>query len=69
MRYDDSPDSPQALVRQVANLASGLSLAIRAARRLNLPIEPGVKTGAQALVRWHALLDELATPPPPNGGA
>jgi hypothetical protein len=59
MRYDDSPDSPQVLLVHVANLASGVSLAIQAARRLNLPIEPGVKSGGQALVRWHGLLTEL----------
>jgi hypothetical protein len=61
-QYDDKPETAYDLVQQVANLASGVALAIRAAQGFNLPVEPGVKPGAKALVRWHALLDELLPP-------
>ena len=58
-RYDDNSETPYDLLRHVSALASGVTLAIRSAQNLNLPVEPGVKPGAKALVRWHALLVEL----------
>jgi hypothetical protein len=44
------------LVAQVRDLATGVGLAIRSARALNLPVEPGVSEGREALVRWADLL-------------
>jgi hypothetical protein len=37
----------------------GVGLAIRTARRLNVPIEPGVRDGRDALVRWAVLLESV----------
>jgi hypothetical protein len=31
----------------------------REARDLNLPVEPGVREGREALVRWAVLLEEV----------
>jgi hypothetical protein len=54
------PTAGRRLLRaQVADLASGVDLAIRSARRLNLPVEPGVSEGREALVRWAVLLGEV----------
>ena len=47
------------LLDQVADLATGVGLAIRTARRLNVPVEPGVSEGRIALVRWVALIEDL----------
>ena len=56
----DDPTAARRLLRgQVADLATGVGLAIRAARSLNLPVEPGVREGRDALVRWAVLLEEL----------
>jgi hypothetical protein len=56
----DDPNAARRLLRaQVADLAAGVGLAIRTARRLNLPVEPGVSDGRQALVRWAALLEDV----------
>jgi hypothetical protein len=56
----DDPIAARRLLRaQVADLATGVGLAIRTARRLNLPIEPGVSEGPEALVRWAVLLQEI----------
>jgi hypothetical protein len=56
----NDPTAARRLLRaQVADLASGVGLAIRTARRLNLPVEPGVSEGREALVRWAALLQDL----------
>jgi hypothetical protein len=47
------------LVAQVRDLATGVGLAIRTARRWNVPVEPGVSEGRSAFVRWVALIDDL----------
>jgi hypothetical protein len=54
---------PRLLVVQVRDLAVGVGLAIRTARRLNVPVEPGVPEGRDALVR-RAVLLELVIPQP-----
>ena len=62
MADDRRPDPTTArrlLHTQVADLASGVGLAIRTARRLNVPVEPGVSEGRAALTRWVSLIDEL----------
>jgi hypothetical protein len=57
----DDPTAARRLLRaQVADLATGVGLAIRTARRLNLPVEPGVSDGREALVRWAQLLQDVA---------
>jgi hypothetical protein len=45
------------LVAQVRDLATGVGLAIRTARALHLPVEPGVPAGRDALILWAHLLD------------
>jgi hypothetical protein len=39
----------------VRDLATGVGLAIRAARALHLPVEPGVPAGRAALILWAHL--------------
>jgi hypothetical protein len=54
------PTAARRLLRaQVADLATGVGLAIRTARRWNVPVEPGVSEGRTALARWVALIDDL----------
>jgi hypothetical protein len=56
----DDPTAARRLLRaQVADLATGVGLAIRTARRVNLPVEPGVREGRQALARWAKLLKDV----------
>ena len=56
----DDPTAAGRLLRGlVADLATGVGLAIRTARSLNLPVEPGVREGRDALIRWAVLLEEL----------
>jgi hypothetical protein len=56
----DDPIAARRLLRaQVADLAIGVGLAIRTARRWNVPVEPGVAEGRTALVRCVALIDDL----------
>jgi hypothetical protein len=57
-KHDPTP-ARRLLRAQVSDLANGLGLAIRTARRLNVPVEPGVSEGRSALVRWVALIDDL----------
>jgi hypothetical protein len=59
-RRRPDPTATRRLLRaQVADLANGVGLAIRTARRLNVPVEPGVSDGRVALTRWVTLIDEL----------
>jgi hypothetical protein len=46
------------LVAQVRDLATGFGLAIRTARALHLPVEPGVPPGSDAIILWAHPLDE-----------
>jgi hypothetical protein len=56
----DDPTAARRLLRaQGADLATGVGLAIRTARNLNLPVEPGVSEGREALVRWVELLGDV----------
>lgn len=59
MAADDLTAARRLLRAQVADLATGVGLAIRTARRLNLPVEPGVSGGREALVRWAQLLQDV----------
>ena len=57
------PIAARRLLRaQVNDLATGVGLAIRTARRVNVPVEPGVRDGRDgrdALVRWAVLLEDV----------
>ena len=59
MAKQDPTAARRLLVAQVWDLATGVGLAIRSARALNLPVEPGVSEGREALVRWADLLGEV----------
>jgi hypothetical protein len=55
-----NPTAARRLLRaQVADLATGVGLAIRTAVGLHLPVEPGVREGREALVRWAELLEDV----------
>jgi len=56
---DDIPRRRGRLVLDVTTAASEVSRLVHEARDLNLPIEPGVRPGRDALVRWAVLLEEL----------
>jgi hypothetical protein len=47
------------LVAQVRDLATGVGLAIRTARALHLPVEPGVAEARDKLILWAHLLDDV----------
>jgi hypothetical protein len=48
-----------ALLVDVTQAASEVSRLIHEARDRNLPVEPGVREGRDALVRWAVLIEEL----------
>jgi hypothetical protein len=48
-----------ALLVDVTQAASEVSRLIHEARDLNLPVEPGVRDGRDALVRWALLIEEI----------
>jgi hypothetical protein len=50
------------LLDDVTRLAWGLGRAVREAGALNLPVEPGVREGPDALARWAVLLGEVIPP-------
>ena len=47
------------LLLDVTQAASEVSRLVHEAHDLNLPVEPGVRDGRNALVRWAVLLDEV----------
>jgi hypothetical protein len=47
------------LVLDVTQAAADVSRLVHEARDLNLPVEPGVGDGRNALVRWAVLLEEV----------
>jgi hypothetical protein len=47
------------LVLDVTQAAAEVSRLAREAYDLNLPVEPGVRDGRDALVRWAVLLQEV----------
>jgi hypothetical protein len=55
----DMPRRRRALVLDVTQAASEVSRLVHEARDLNLPVEPGVRDGRNALVRWAVLLQEV----------
>jgi hypothetical protein len=56
---DDPTAARRLLSAQVSDLATGVGLAVRTARNLNLPVEPGVREGRDALARWAQLLQDV----------
>jgi hypothetical protein len=59
MPDDRTPARRHALLVDVAQAASEVSRLVHEARDLHLPVEPGVRDGRDALVRWAVLLDEV----------
>ena len=48
-----------ALLVDVSQAASEVSRLVHEARDLNLPVEPGVREGRDALVRWAVVLEDV----------
>jgi hypothetical protein len=59
MSADDITRRRHVLLVDVTQAASEVSRLVHEARDVNLPVEPGVRKGRDALVRWAVLLDEL----------
>ena len=57
--HDDIPRRRRLLVLNVTQAATEASRLIHQARDLNLAVEPGVRDGRNALVRWAVLLQEV----------
>jgi hypothetical protein len=57
--HDDIPRRRRTLVLDVTQAASEVSRLVHEAHDLNLPVEPGVRDGRNALVRWAVLLEEV----------
>jgi len=57
--HDDIPRRRGRLVLDVTTAASEVSRLIHEARDPHLPVEPGVRDGRDALVRWAVLLEEV----------
>jgi hypothetical protein len=56
---NDIPRRRRVLVLDVTQAAAEVSRLVHEAHDLNLPVEPGVRDGRNALVRWAVLLEEL----------
>jgi hypothetical protein len=56
---DDIPRRRRVLVLDVTQAAAEVSRLVHEAYDLNLPVEPGVRDGGNALVRWAVLLEEV----------
>jgi hypothetical protein len=59
MPKDDVTRRRHAVLVDVTQAASDVSRLVHEARDLNLPVEPGVREGRDALVCWAVLLEEL----------
>jgi hypothetical protein len=56
-KNDNIPRRRRVLVLDVTQAAAEVSRLIHEAHGLNLPIEPGVRDGRDALVRWAVLIE------------
>jgi hypothetical protein len=56
---NDIPRRRRVLVLDVTQAAADVSRLVHEAHDLNLPVEPGVRDGRNALVRWAVLLEEV----------
>jgi hypothetical protein len=59
MPEDRTPARRRVLVLDVTTAASEVSRLVHEAHDLHLPVEPGVRQGRDALVRWAVLLEEV----------
>jgi hypothetical protein len=59
MPANDISRRRSALLLEVIQAASEVSRLVHEARDLNLPVEPGVREGRDALVRWAVLIEEI----------
>jgi hypothetical protein len=59
MATDDISARRRVLLLDVTQAASEVSRLIHECRDLNLPVEPGVRDGRDALVRWAVLIEEV----------
>jgi hypothetical protein len=57
--HDHIPRRRRVLVLDVTQAAADVSHLTREAFDLNLPVEPGVRDGRDALVRWAVLLEDV----------
>jgi hypothetical protein len=55
----DIPRRRGRLVLDVTQAAAEVSRLVHEAHDLHLPVEPGVRDGRNALVRWAVLLEEV----------
>jgi hypothetical protein len=62
MATDDTIRRRSAPLLDVTQAASEVSRLVHEARDLNLPVEPGVREGHDALVRWAVLIEEILPP-------
>jgi len=56
---NDIPRRRRVLVLDVTQAAAEVSRLVHEAHNLNLPVEPGVRDGRNALVRWAVFLEEV----------
>jgi hypothetical protein len=56
---NDIPRRRCVLVLDVTQAAAEVSRLVHEAHDLSLPVEPGVRDGRNALVRWAVLLEEV----------
>lgn len=56
---DDVTRRRSRLLLDVTTAAGEVSRLVHEARDLNLPVEPGVRDGRDALVRWAVLLEDV----------
>jgi hypothetical protein len=59
MPEDRIPARRRALLVDVTQAASEVSRLVHEAHDLYLPVEPGVRDGRDALVRWAVLLEDV----------
>jgi hypothetical protein len=59
MATDDMSARRRVLLLDVTQAAAEVSRLVHEARDRNLPVEPGVRDGRNALVRWAVFLEEV----------
>jgi hypothetical protein len=59
---DPTPARRRRLLLDVTQAASEVSRLVHEARDLHLPVEPGIREGRDALVRWAVLIEEVLPP-------
>jgi hypothetical protein len=62
MPDDRTPARRNALLVDVTQAAAEVSRLVHEAHELHLPVEPGVRPGRDALVRWAVLLQDVIPP-------